>query len=101
MNLIQLFLPQNQNDGTAQPPGLFKSVREELMGKFGGLTIYQQSPAKGLWDDESVRRVDSNVIFEVMTDQVDRAWWKQYKALLESRFSQEAILIRALPIETL
>lgn len=101
MKLIQLLLPRNRNDGSAQPLGLFRNVREELVHEFGGLTIYQRGPTKGLWEEEGERSVDDILIFEIMVEDVDRDWWTHYRASLESRFQQEAIVVRALPIERL
>jgi hypothetical protein len=41
------------------------------------------------------------VIVEVMADELDRAWWAGYRRVLESRFRQDEILIRATPRERL
>ena len=38
---------------------------------------------------------DEIVIFEVMADQLDRQWWRQYRTELEQRFSQAELVIRA------
>ena len=44
---------------------------------------------------------DDIVIFEVMADQLERPWWRQYRTELEQRFSQTELVIRASPIERL
>ena len=44
---------------------------------------------------------DDIVIFEVMADQLERAWWRQYRIELEQRFSQAELVIRASPLERL
>jgi hypothetical protein len=44
---------------------------------------------------------DDVVIFEVMTDQLDRPWWVQYRRDLEQRFRQIELVIRASSIERL
>jgi len=41
------------------------------------------------------------VIFEVMTEQLDRPWWGQYREDLEQRFRQIELVIRASSIERL
>ena len=69
---------------------------EELKRKFGGVTVYDRSPAKG----KTVTSSDDIVIFEVMTDDLERAWWSSCRARLEAKFAQE-ILIRAASIERL
>ena len=102
MHLIQLFLPLRDNVGAAFPPAMFAAVRAELTDAFGGVTAYQRAPATGLWedDDDEVQR-DDLVLFEVMVESLDRAWWRRHAADLAARFRQDEILVRALPCEWL
>jgi hypothetical protein len=96
MHLIQLLLPLYGNDKQPLPRALFIQVRAELVERFGGLTAYTRAPASGLWqehDGETTR--DELVIYEVMTEQLDEAWWKRYRTELERRFQQEALVVRA------
>lgn len=96
MYLIQLFLPLYDNDKNAFPKALFLSVRDELVERFGGLTVHTRSPAKGLWQDHAQDTVqDDLVIHEVMSESLDSDWWTEYRASLESRFRQDTVLIRA------
>ena len=97
MQLIQVLLPLYDNDATPIRPALFQQVRDELAARFGGLTVYSRSPAEGLWQDDAGERPvhDDVVLFEVMTDQLDRTWWSAYRQTLEARFEQEEIVIRA------
>jgi streptogramin lyase len=44
---------------------------------------------------------DDIVVYEVMVDDLDRAWWSTYRAGLEQRFGQEEIAVRALAAEKL
>jgi hypothetical protein len=102
MHLVQILLPLNRNDGTRQPASLFEDLRSDLVSRFGGLTAYARSPAIGLWDDGGKQTAaDDVVIFEVMTDELDRTWWATLRRLLEARFQQDAIIVRALPLEPL
>lgn len=102
MHLIQLFLPMYDNQGEKLPVSLYRQVREELMEKFNGITAYTRSPAHGLWQPEEGKTVqDDLVIYEVMTAEMDREWWRAYKALLEQRFAQQEMLIRAQAIDLL
>lgn len=80
----------------------FTEIRRELTERFGGVTAYLRSPAAGLWqrDDGSVDR-DEMVMIEVMIESMDDAWWADYRARLEHRFSQETIVLRALAIRLL
>jgi hypothetical protein len=44
---------------------------------------------------------DRVLIFEVMAQELDRAWWSSYRAELERRFRQEVVVIRATEFEQL
>jgi hypothetical protein len=102
MFLIQFLLPLYDNDGQGFPRAMFDAVREELTGKFGGVTAYLRSPAQGFWKesgDEVVK--DDLVIYEVMTEELDREWWWSYREQLAQTFRQEEILIRASEVQRL
>ena len=38
---------------------------------------------------------------EVVTDRFDRGWWRTYAATLATRFKQEVVHVRPMPIELL
>jgi hypothetical protein len=102
MYLIQLLLPLYGNAGEPLSRNFFAKTRNELVERFGGLTAYTQAPARGLWQEDNGQTVhDDLVIYEVMTDDLDEAWWKQYRTELESRFRQEALVVRAQAIRLL
>jgi hypothetical protein len=100
--LIHILLPVYDNDGRAFGEEPFAATRAELTERFSGLTAHMRAPARGLWKTEEgdVQR-DDIVIFEVMSDALDRAWWRQYRVTLETRFRQEAIVVRATRIRLL
>jgi hypothetical protein len=103
MHLVQILLPLRANDGSPFPATHYRAVRDELTERFGGMTAYTHAPAEGRWkdgDDEEVTR-DEIVIFEVMAEALDRAWWRRYRAELERRFAQDALVIRATALEML
>jgi hypothetical protein len=102
MFLVQLLLPLYDNDGRLFGHDAFARVRSELTERFGGVTVYQQAPAQGLWEESSgtVRR-DDVIVMEVMTDALDRAWWTRCREELERRFRQQEIVVRATAIEKL
>ena len=96
MHLVQILLPLYDNAQNPQPPEQFRRARKELTERFGGLTVYTRAPAEGMWklsDNETSR--DDIVIFEVMANELDTAWWRTYRHELEARFRQEVIVIRA------
>ena len=100
MHLIEIFLPLADNQGHEQPSALFDQVRQELAERYGGLTAFTRSPAKGLWQgDDNQRQQDDIVIYEVMSDSLDRGWWRAYKVDLERRFKQQEIVIRVHQVE--
>ena len=102
MHLIEILLPLRDNDGRRFEDGLHARVRAELVERFGGLTAFTRAPAEGLWERAKGERArDEIVIFEVMTDELDRAWWRGYRETLERRFRQEEIVVRAREVEQL
>ena len=102
MHLVQFFLPLRDNHGQPFAKALFSEVRRELAERFGGVTSYLRAPAQGLWEDgDGDLCRDEVVLFEVMAPQLEAAWWRQYRASLERRFAQEAVLVRATPTRML
>jgi hypothetical protein len=102
MNLIQLLLPLHDNDKRLFSREEFDRVRDELAKRFGGITAFRRSPAEGVWREGQgdVSR-DEVVIFEVMTEHLNRQWWSGYRKKLEKRFRQEELIIRATQVELL
>ena len=102
MHLIELFLPLRDEDGAPFPKEMFDAVRDGLAAVFGGVTAFTRTPATGLWEDDGgeVRR-DEVVLFEVMAEQVDHGWWRNYREDLEQRFRQDEVLVRATTVERL
>ncbi len=102
MHLVQLLLPLHDNHQKAFPPAHFEKVREQLTNRFGGVTAFVRSPAVGLWkeDTDDVNR-DDVVMFEVVTEQLDRAWWANYREHLQDQFRQEELLVWASEITKL
>ena len=74
----------------------------ELVERFGGVTAYLRAPASGAWiaPEGAVER-DDVVMVEVVAPDLDRAWWREYVAVLKARFDQDEIHARALPAEKL
>jgi hypothetical protein len=99
MYLIQLLLPRYDKDKKPHPRKLFDEVSSLLVQSFGGVTLYQNAPADGLWDDGQEVSYDSIIIVEVMIAVPDKEWWKRYGQKLEHDFDQEKLIIRAIPFE--
>lgn len=95
MRLIQIILPVHDEKDKAYPKKHYSRIEETLTKKFGGLTAYTRTPADGFWKDErNAARYDDVVILEVMTDKVEKRWWRKYKEQLEKTFAQTEIIIR-------
>src|SRR4051812_20184707 len=101
MHLIQLLLPLKDQDGKPFPRSTYRRIREELTERFGGLTAYSRAPAEGVWDAGDEVAHDDIVVYEVMVDALDRAWWAEYRAKLEDAFDQDELVVRAESIERL
>jgi hypothetical protein len=102
MYLIQILLPLYANDGRKFSQAEFTRVRDELTDGFGGLTTYVRSPAGGLWKESGSATVyDDIVIYEVMTNKLDRSWWHNYRIELAERFQQEVLIVRVSKVQLL
>lgn len=95
MFLIQLLIPLNDNSGHRFPKSKLKSVKTSLIREFGGLTMYQRSPAEGLIKECSGLVKDEIIIFEVMSSKIKKSWWRRYRSNLEKEFRQDSIIVRA------
>ena|ERR1041385_1726940 len=96
MWLVQIFLPLEADTG-----GAFCNVKEELTKRFGGLTAYNRAPAEGLWRNGNKKEKDEIVIVEVMTDELDHEWWRDFRKRLERRLHQDELVVRAQQLERL
>src|SRR5437660_5553893 len=102
MHLIQCFLPLYDNEHKKFPRSMYEAECRTLRERFGGLTAYTQSPASGVWEDDGATVThDEFVIYEVMVENLDTAWWGHYRRELEARFRQDRVIIRAHPVQLL
>jgi hypothetical protein len=97
MYLVQILLPLYDNEGHAFDASEYVRLRAELADRFGGVTAYTRAPARGVWKGETGETTrDDIVIFEVMTKDLDREWWIDFRKELETHFRQESLIVRAL-----
>ncbi len=101
MHLVQILLPLADNTGRRFQSDEYARVRAEMTELFGGITSFTRAPAKGTWTEGGHTEHDDLVVFEIMTREIDHRWWEDYRADLERRFMQEAIVIRAIKVEML
>lgn len=101
--LVQLLLPLYDAAGREFPRAHYDAVRAELTDRCGGLTAYTRAPAEGWWQPEPESRTtrDDVVVFEVLDEAFDAAWWTRYRGELERRFAQDALVVRAYEVRLL
>lgn len=92
--LVEVFLPASYGDGEPVPQSVISLIRDELVEKFGGATIYSRAPMEGLWADGSSVVRDSIIVIEVMVEEVDKKWWKEFRQRIEALLRQEELLVR-------
>jgi hypothetical protein len=95
MHLIEIFLPLSDNNGRLFDAEKYAAIRQDLTARFGGLTAFTRSPAQGSTTDGGKTVHDDIVVFEVMTEKLDAAWWRRYRRQLEHEFRQDVIVARA------
>ena len=86
MHLIELLLPIQDNHGTPFPRGLFRAIQEHLTETFGGATAFTRAPAEGTTSGNGEIEEDQIIVFEVMTEELGRTWWRNYRCQLEQTF---------------
>ena len=101
-HLVQLLLPLTRAGGARFPAALYHDVTRELTERFGGITAYNRAPASGVWEEGAGRTEhDDIVVYEVMVESLDPAWWAGYRRDLERRFEQDELVVRAQPMQRL
>jgi hypothetical protein len=101
MHLIQLLLPLCDNAGRPYEDDRFQSINASLVERFGGVTAFSRVPAKGRWIKADRVEKDDVIVVEVMTETLDRAWWKSFRERLERDMGQTEIVIRSHAIDRL
>ena len=102
LQVVEILLPLQDKDGSLLPEERFRTLRDMLTERFGGLTAFTRAPADGIWKDRKDRvRRDNIIVFEVMAPNIDKAWWRQLRRELERSFRQEQIVIRSHAIQRL
>jgi inorganic pyrophosphatase len=97
--LVQLFLPIEDKKGKPFAAKYYDKIKETLIKKFDGVSIYSNAPVNGRWaDEQSNIEKDKLIVYEVMTDMIDLTYWESYKLVLEKQFKQDTIVIRCLDI---
>lgn len=69
--MVQLFIPYFDARQTV-PNQPYNCLKEQLTGKFGGISMWEEAPVTGLWksEEQSVQK-DRLLIFEVLATTMD------------------------------
>jgi hypothetical protein len=100
-HLIEIFIPLYDNDGRRFEQAFYSDVRSTMFDKFGGITVFGRAPAQGMDTDGGKSRHNDLIVFEVMTEAIDAAWWQAYRKRLEQVPKQDRILIRSSAVSVL
>ena len=101
MFLIEILLPVRDNHGRPFAADTYRDLRDQLTDRYGGVTAFTRAPAQGETDAGGHKIQDDIVIYEVMTEELDRNWWKECRASLERIFRQDEIVVRATQFDKL
>ena len=101
MYLVQILLPLYTNDGKRIRHAQFQKVKRELTEEFQGLTAYSRSVAEGFWKTGRLKHRDEIIVYEVMMALATKNVVEENGEMLERRFQQETIVIRAQKIRLL
>ena len=61
----------------------------------------QRSPADGVWKSSGGVTEDVLVVLEVMTNKLDRHWWRDFRRRGEALFRQDELVVRSTRIDRL
>ena len=95
MYLVQLLLPLYTKLGRKFDPNVYTEVRGELVNRFGGITAHTRAPVHGLWQESEEIIRDDLIIYEIMVEILEVEWWETYRRILETRFQQQSLVVRA------
>lgn len=93
--LVELLLPRQTGNGEPVALDWFEQLLAELTAKFGGVTSFMRTSGKGLWRSGVKVEQDSIAVIEVMTADIDPAYWAKLRERLEKELAQDEIVVRA------
>jgi hypothetical protein len=101
--IVQLLLPTVDGEGVKVPLSKMRSLARELSDRFGGVTSFLRAPAEGLWQphENAPAEKDDIVIFDVMAEDLDEAFWRSLRVRLKADLGQSEIIVRAQPVDLL
>jgi len=98
----EIYLPLKYNNGEPIEEKKYNQTREDLLFKFGGLTVMPpESPAEGYWRSEGIIYRDEIIIYRILSIEDEDDYFIQLKKTLCNRFKQEEIFITKAPVDQL
>jgi len=101
MYLVEILLPMRDNEGHPFAASTYESLRDELSERYGGVTAFTRAPAEGEANAADGKVRDDIVVYEVMTETIDRHWWQLCRRRMEKIFRQDEIVVRAIAFDKL
>ena len=105
---FEIYFPLKDKDGQSINPQKFDEIAEEIVKKFGGLTmtsIWGNPVYDGFWKSPKTKKVvkDKNSIFTILTpqNQQSRNFFLQKKKIWEKALNYEELLITVHEIQTI
>jgi len=94
-DLYVIYLPLQYNDGREIETEKLLEVRAELLGRFRGITLLQETnPLQGLWQHQDQHYSDEIITVTVLDfARESQAFFTNYKEVLKQRFEQIDLLI--------
>jgi hypothetical protein len=98
----EILLPLQFNDGTPVPAAVLGQTREEIVGRFHGVSV-QPGTITGIWIHEGTRYEDAlvRVTVDVEDTAENRQFFVDWKPELLRRFRQVEICITSFVIDVL
>ncbi len=98
----EILFPRKYNDGRPVSGELFEQAREELVGRFGGVTMEPQT-VRGVWDHQGARYEDELVRYVVDVEDTpeNQQFFVGWKLVLLQRFQQIEIYITSYLVDVL
>ena len=96
MRRYEIYLPLKYNDGKEIESEKIKQISEELIGRFGAITVSSRSsPYQGTWKYGGVEYIDDIIKIDVVTsgDKITKKFLKDFKERIKKSLRQKDILI--------
>lgn len=101
MHLVEVFLPTGYPNGDLIPQSIFDLIEGELREKFDGVVVYARKSARTLSRSHARQMEESLLVIEIVTDDLDKEWWKEFRHRTQALFHHDDLLIRATITERL